>query len=240
MVLALSSAANLKPRTEPLQRIWSVARPWSRPRPWPSAQSRRSLTPLPTCMASVIASGLFPGAVRFGPCFTGSLGSAATAGRELAEGRDAWLVRCLFLPELGGRFRGGTRAARGLPGLPRSAGASACPGHDDRLGVLPPAGDAAAQSMKAVRGALARRARWRLAADWQEPAAVVPHLVSSAAVRRPDRRVTMATWETGRRAQAAVSASPPSAARMWQAWRRILRASEIAARLPSLRSFTAA
>src|SRR5712691_7907895 len=42
------------------------------------------------------------------------------------------------------------------------------------------------------------------------------------------------------RAQAAVSASSPSPARMWQAWRRILRASEMAARLPSLRSLTAA
>src|SRR5690348_17219506 len=66
-----------------------------------------------TCMASVIASGLFPGAVRVGPCFTGSLGSAATAGRELTEGRDAWLVRCLSCRSWVARFRGGTRAARG-------------------------------------------------------------------------------------------------------------------------------
>ena len=47
-------------------------------------------------------------------------------------------------------------------------------------------------------------------------------------------------WIRGARAQAAVSASSPSSARMWQAWRRSLRASERAARLPSLRSLTAA
>ena len=41
-------------------------------------------------------------------------------------------------------------------------------------------------------------------------------------------------------AQAAVSASSPSSARMWQARRMILRASDRAARLPSLRSLTAA
>ena len=40
-------ARSAQPRTGPLQRIWSVARPWPRPRPWPSVQSRRSLTPLP-------------------------------------------------------------------------------------------------------------------------------------------------------------------------------------------------
>ena len=42
----------------------------------------------------------------------------------------------------------------------------------------------------------------------------------------------------GCRAQAAVSASSPSWVRIWQAWRRILRASERAARLPPLRSLS--
>jgi hypothetical protein len=50
----------------------------------------------------------------------------------------------------------------------------------------------------------------------------------------PAGRVTMATVVTGWRAQAALSASSPSSARMWQAWRMILRASDRAARLPSL------
>src|SRR6266536_2903676 len=49
-----------------------------------------------------------------------------------------------------------------------------------------------------------------------------------------------ATMGDGCRAQAAVSASSPSSARIWQAWRRILRASERAARLPPLRSLTCA
>jgi hypothetical protein len=40
--------------------------------------------------------------------------------------------------------------------------------------------------------------------------------------------------------QAAANASSPSSARMWQACRMILRASDIAARLPFLRSLTAA
>ena len=42
------------------------------------------------------------------------------------------------------------------------------------------------------------------------------------------------------RAQAAVSASSPSSARMWQAWRMSLRACARAAILPSVRSLTAA
>ena len=203
--------------TDPLGRAWSAYLHGFGDRKWP-----------------------FPTAVRVWTVFHRLPGLSGNCGEGTYGGSGCLAGEVPFLPELGGRFRGGTRAARGLPGLPRSAGASACPGHDDRLGVLPPAGDAAAQSMRAVRAAPGSQGRWRLAADWQEPAAVVPHLVSSAAVRRPDRRVTMATWETGRRVQVAVSASSPSSARMWQAWRRILRASEIAARLPSLRSFTAA
>ena len=45
----------------------------------------------------------------------------------------------------------------GQPGLPRPAGACRARRHDDRLGVLPPAGDAAAQSIQAVRLALRGR-----------------------------------------------------------------------------------
>ena len=57
----------------------------------------------------------------------------------------------------------------------------------------------------------------------------------------PAGRVTMATVRTrDARAQAALSASSPSSARMWHAWRMILRASDRAARLPSLRSLTCA
>ena len=52
----------------------------------------------------------------------------------------------------------GREAARGQPGLPRPAGACRARRHDDRLGVLPPAGDAAAQSIQAVRLALRGRA----------------------------------------------------------------------------------
>jgi len=44
------------------------------------------------------------------------------------------------------------------PGLPRPAGACRARRQDDRLGVLPPAGDAAAQSIQAVRLALRGRA----------------------------------------------------------------------------------
>ena len=65
----------------------------------------------------------------------------------------------------------------------------------------------------------------------------MPHRVSSAPARRPGRPRQDGHHGTGR-AQAAVSASSPSSARMWQACRRILRASERAARLPPLRSLT--
>ena len=66
-----------------------------------------------------------------------------------------------------------------------------------------------------------------------------PHRVSTAAAG-PARAgghglVTMAR---GRVQAAAASASSPSSDRMWQACRRILRASDSAARLPLQRSFT--
>ena len=67
----------------------------------------------------------------------------------------------------------------------------------------------------------------------------MPHRVSDGSPAAPGRVSRMATWSrfTG---AATASASSPSPARMWQAWRMILRASEMAARLPSLRSLTAA
>ena len=70
--------------------------------------------------------------------------------------------------------------------------------------------------------------------------ATVRHVLShQAGVVMLDRPVpTEATIEG--RVQAAVSASPPGSARMWQACRRIWRASQMAARLPSWRSLTAA
>ena len=112
--------------------------------------------------------------------------------------------------------------------------------HDDRSGVLPPAGGCGRSVYTGRPPGPARQDRERLTADWRELAAVMPHRVSSAPARRPARPRQDGHHGTGCRAQAAVSASSPSSARMWQAWRRILRASERAARLPSWRSLTAA
>ncbi len=112
--------------------------------------------------------------------------------------------------------------------------------HDDRLGVLPPAGGCGRSVYTGRPPGPARQDRERLTADWQELAAVMPHRVSSAPARGPARPRQDGHHGMRCRAQAAVSASSPSSARIWQAWRRILRASEMAARLPSLRSLTAA
>ena len=106
--------------------------------------------------------------------------------------------------------------------------------------VLPPAGGCGRSVYTGRPPGPARQDRERLTADWRELAAVMPHRVSSAPARRPGRPRQDGHHGTGWRAQAAVSASSPSSARMWQACRRILRASDRAARLPSLRSLTAA
>ena len=110
--------------------------------------------------------------------------------------------------------------------------------HDDRLGVPPPGG------MRPLN--LYRPSAWPctagpVAADSGLAGAGRGHAPSGefgsgSPARRP--RQDGPPWDG--RAQAAVSASSPSPVRMWQAWRRILRAPEIAARLPSLRSLTCA
>ena len=85
--------------------------------------------------------------------------------------------------------------------------------------------------------ALRCRAGSGLTAPLRELAAVVPHRVSAAplAVPRPASRL----WSLAYGHDVA-SASSPSPDRMWQACRMILRASEMAARLPSIRSLTCA
>ena len=101
-------------------------------------------------------------------------------------------------------------------------------------------GDAAAQSFQAVRVPCAA-GRVAGGQPLRELAAVMPHLVSAAAACLPPVRASrVVVTAGGRRVQAAVSASSPSSARMWQAWRTILRACDSAAILPSLRSLTAA
>jgi hypothetical protein len=112
--------------------------------------------------------------------------------------------------------------------------------HDDRLGVLPAAGGCGRSVYSGRPPGPARQDRERPTADWRELAAVMPHRVRSAPARRPARPRRDGHHGMGCRAQAAVSASSPGPVRMWQARRRILRASERAARLPSWRSLTAA
>ena len=58
-------------------------------------------------------------------------------------------------------------------------------------------GDAAAQSIQAVRLGPARQGRERLTAGWRELAAVMPHLVSSAPARCLAGRARMATMGYG-------------------------------------------
>jgi len=77
--------------------------------------------------------------------------------RTAGDREDSGLMQA-FLAGVGGDLlRGGTGGGGGQPGLPRPAGACRARRHDDRLGVLPPAGDAAAQSIQAVRLALRGR-----------------------------------------------------------------------------------
>jgi len=105
--------------------------------------------------------------------------------------------------------------------------------------VSPPWGDAAARSNRVVRVALAGQRR--LTGAGRELAAVVPHRVHVAAVVSSlpgGGAFGLGHQGNGRGCQAAVSASSPSSARMWQACRTILRASGKAARLPLVRSFT--
>ena len=153
--------------------------------------------------------------------------------------RDCW--RGAFLAGIGVTCsmtgRGAARDSQAYLG-PR---ARAAPG--DMMidwAVLPPAGGCGRSVYTGRPPGPARQDRERLTADWGELAAVVPHRVSSAPARRPARPRQDGHHGTRWRAQAAVSASSPSSARMWQACRRILRASDRAARLPPWRSLTAA
>src|SRR5258705_6716699 len=61
-----------------------------------------------------------------------------------------------------------------------------------------------------------------------------PHRVIVAVFACPGRRVMRLVIREEAEGQAAASASSPGSARMWGAWRRILRASDKAARLPFL------
>ncbi len=81
-------------------------------------------------------------------------GKGASRGIGRFEG---W--RTAFLAGPGGDlFHGGTGAARGSQAYLGPRALCRARRHDDRLGVLPPAGDAAAQSIQAVRLALRGRA----------------------------------------------------------------------------------
>jgi hypothetical protein len=66
--------------------------------------------------------------------------------------------RCLPRRGRGGPSHRGHGWRGGLPGSPRPAGAYRARRHDDQLGVFPPAGEAAAQSMQAARLALRGKA----------------------------------------------------------------------------------
>jgi len=60
--------------------------------------------------------------------------------RTAGDREDSGLMQA-FLAGVGGDlFRGGTGGGGGQPGLPGPAGACRARRHDDRLGVLPPAG----------------------------------------------------------------------------------------------------
>ena len=104
--------------------------------------------------------------------------------------------------------------------------------------VPPACGGAAAQSLEAVRVPCAAGQVAELTAQWRELAAVVPHRVSAAPAAVPGS--ASRAWSPCGAGQVMVSASSPGPDRMRQAWRMILRASEIAARLPSIRAFTCA
>ena len=132
-------------------------------------------------------------------------------------------------------WRPGAGARSSQPYLgPRGVGR--CPGDMMIDWVSPPAG------MRPL--SLIRPSAWPLgpaAADSGSAGAGRggPHRVSSAAcVVRAGRRSWAGHRVMERGSQAADSASSPSSARMWQACRRILRASDSAARLPLQRSLT--
>ena len=102
--------------------------------------------------------------------------------------------------------------------------------------VAPACRGAAAQSFEAVRQLPRAAGPGRPDRGLAEPAAVW-HLIGL--MMAPCSLSSGVTSAPGS-AHAAASASSPSSDRMWQARRMILRASDKAARLPPLRSLTAA
>ena len=99
----------------------------------------------------------------------------------------------------------------------------------------PPAGGCGRSFFAGRPRALRGRAGSGLTAAWRELAAVIPiGVMIGAPCRTRDRVTARSPWT-----QAGASAPSPSSARMCTACRMILRASEMAARLPSIRSLTA-
>ena len=155
------------------------------------------------CSLALIAAGSCERAAGSGGAKrprSGAEGALDTAARERIMGRrgqgsepaegpavSGLLARCLSCRDRGDLLHDGTGAARGQPGLPRPAGAVRARRHDDRLGVLPPAGGCGRSVYTGRPPGPARQDRERLTADWRELAAVMPHLVSSAPARRPGR-----------------------------------------------------
>jgi hypothetical protein len=91
----------------------------------------------------------------------------------------------------GGLLRGGTGAARGSQAYLGPRALCRARRHDDRLGVLPPAGGCGRSVYSGRPPGPARQDRERLTADWRELAAVMPHRVSSAPARCLAGRVRM-------------------------------------------------
>ena len=82
---------------------------------------------------------------------------AGGQGSEPRGWEDPGLTQAFLAGDGGGLIRGRTRAARGSQAYLGPRALCRARRQDDRLGVLPPAGDAAAQSIQAVRLALRGR-----------------------------------------------------------------------------------
>ena len=205
------------------------------------------LLPCPDCCRFLRAGGRVRGREPPGAAPKAPLTRPPGSGSWPAGGKGANLRRVRrFRVCWRGAFLAGTGVTCSMTGRGRRGDSQAYLGpralcrarrHDDRLGVLPPAG-----------GCGLRPSAWPCAAG---PGAADSGLAGAGRGYAPSgefgsgspARPAASGWATmgdGCRAQAAVSASSPSSVRIWQAWRRILRASERAARLPPLRSLTAA
>ena len=162
------------------------------------------------------------------------------AGRLRCQGGDRLGGRLPGMGRGGGagrraRVSGAGEAGQGSqPYLGARARACGARSHDDGLGAPGPPG-CGRSVFQAVRRLPRAAGRRRPDRGLAEPAACVPHRLMMAPVPACLRcRCSPGSGHTMARA------SSPSSARMWQARRTILRASARAARLPSLRSFTAA